>query len=71
MSTPSRAPSQGEDRPALSTMQEQHPRKLRTLERNASAWDTNKEEIRKIYMEEDRTLKDTMHCFELRGFSWR
>ncbi|KAE9376305.1 hypothetical protein N431DRAFT_331094 [Stipitochalara longipes BDJ] len=57
--------------PALSTAQQQQPRKLTALERNNLEWKAHKEEIWSIYMDQDKTLKETMQWFEQeRSFSW-
>lgn len=35
------------------------PRKLKALERNNLQWDSHKDEIRTIHIEQDKTLKET------------
>jgi hypothetical protein len=57
--------------PASSTSQ-QHPRKMTALERNKLEWETHKNEIEETYMDQDKTLEETMSFFkEKRGLDWR
>ncbi|PMD29292.1 hypothetical protein L207DRAFT_642457 [Hyaloscypha variabilis F] len=57
--------------PTSSTSQQPHPRKLTTLERNNSEWESHKNEIRNLYIDQGKNLKETMQWFEhKRGFTW-
>lgn len=45
------------------------PRKLKALERNNLKWKRHRDEIRDIYINQGKTLKETMKIFEHRhGF---
>jgi hypothetical protein len=65
-------PKMSEEIPASSASDQRQPRKLTTLERNNLEWESHKDEVRRIYMEQDKTLKDTMQYFKQEhNFSWR
>src|ERR1700680_4915889 len=72
MSAPSILPKMSEEIPASSASDQRQPRKLTALERNNLEWESHKDEIRGIYMAQDKTLKETMQWFEREhNFSWR
>ena len=58
--------------PRASSASQQQPRKSTALERNKLEWETHKNEIEEIYMDQDKTLEETMLFFkEKRGLDWR
>jgi hypothetical protein len=58
--------------PRASSTSQQQPRKLTALERNKLEWETHKNEIEETYMDQDKTLEETMLFFkEKRGLDWR
>ena len=68
MSAPSMPVESSAEAPASS----QQTRKLTALERNNLKWEAHKEEIRRFYMDQDQTLKETMEFFkQTRGLDWR
>jgi len=73
MSTPSPFPEKSTGAlPASTSQQQQQPRKLTALERNNLKWESHKDNIRRMYMNEDTTLEETMQWFKQeRGFDWR
>jgi len=46
------------------TPQSAAPSKMSTLERNNQKWNEHKDEIRRVYVDEDKTLKETMQWIE-------
>lgn len=40
------------------------PSKMSTLERNNQKWNEHKDEIRRVYVDEDKTLRETMQLIE-------
>jgi len=72
MSSSSIPPGSTAEAPASSTSQYEQPRKMTALERNNMKWESHKEEIQDIYIDQDKTLKDTMQWFKQnRGIDWR
>jgi hypothetical protein len=58
--------------PGASSASQQQPRKLTALERHRLEWEAHKNEIEEIYMDQDKTLEETMLFFkEKRGLDWR
>ncbi|KAF8858195.1 hypothetical protein BDZ45DRAFT_403561 [Acephala macrosclerotiorum] len=52
-----------------SAVSQSQPRKLKALERNNLTWESHRDEIRSIYVDQDKTLRETMLWFEMeRGF---
>ncbi|CZR68063.1 uncharacterized protein PAC_17962 [Phialocephala subalpina] len=49
---------------ALAAQDSAQPSRLSTLERNNQKWDAHKDEIRHIYLDEDKTLQQTMQAIE-------
>ncbi|KUJ17346.1 uncharacterized protein LY89DRAFT_51488 [Mollisia scopiformis] len=49
---------------ALAAQDSAQPSRLSTLERNNQKWDAHKDEIRHIYLDEDKTLQETMQAIE-------